>query len=154
MFKLTFGLKRSHTSTVNIVALLLNADESEDINAAIMTAIMTPTRPMGSTLSTNLSVRTETYELLTVSYWHNVIIKEGRGARIGGREGRKWTGTMMRWMEEEGRLKRKGERYWIASRRREKEKMRKGTGNREKIGIEENGLEREGTELERTRYKD
>ena len=27
-------------------------------------------------------------------------------------------------------------------------------GKGEKIGIEENGLEREGTELERTRYKD
>ena len=47
-------LKRSHTSTVKIVALLLNADERDDIRAAIMTAIIKPTNPIGSTFRTSL----------------------------------------------------------------------------------------------------
>ena len=51
---LTFGRKRSHTSTVKMVALLLKAEDNEDIKAAIMTAIIRPTTPMGRTLSTSL----------------------------------------------------------------------------------------------------
>ena len=50
----TCGLKRSQTSTVKMVELLLNAEESEDIRAAIITAIIKPTNPTGSTLRTNL----------------------------------------------------------------------------------------------------
>ena len=50
----TIGLKRSHTSTVKMVALLLNAEESEDIRAAIMTAIIRPTIPIGRTFRTSL----------------------------------------------------------------------------------------------------
>ena len=50
----TLGLKRSHTSTVKMVALLLNAEESEDIRAAIMTAIIRPTIPTGRTFRTSL----------------------------------------------------------------------------------------------------
>ena len=45
---------RNQTSTVKIVALLLNADESDDIRAAIITAIITPTNPTGSTFNTSL----------------------------------------------------------------------------------------------------
>ena len=52
--KPTLGLMRNQTSTVKIVALLLNADESDDIRAAIITAIITPTSPTGSTFNTNL----------------------------------------------------------------------------------------------------
>ena len=57
----TFGLKRSHTSTVKIVALLLKADESDDIKAAIITAIITPTNPMGRTFRTNLQQNNNNY---------------------------------------------------------------------------------------------
>ena len=45
---------RNHTSTVKIVALLLNADESDDIRAAIITAIIVPTSPTGSKFNTSL----------------------------------------------------------------------------------------------------
>lgn len=50
----TRGLKRSHTSTVKMVPLLLNTEEREDIRAAIITAIINPTNPIGNTLRTNL----------------------------------------------------------------------------------------------------
>ena len=50
----TLGLKRSQTSTVKMVALLLNAEESEDIRAAIMTAIIRPTIPIGRMFRTSL----------------------------------------------------------------------------------------------------
>ena len=50
----TMGLKRNHTSTVKMVALLLNADERDDIRAAIITAIIKPTNPIGSTFRTSL----------------------------------------------------------------------------------------------------
>ena len=56
----TWGLKRSHTSTVKMVELLLKAEEREDIRAAIITAIIKPTNPTGSTFRTNLKKSKET----------------------------------------------------------------------------------------------
>ena len=53
-YALTFGLNLSHTSTVKIVALLLNADERDDIKVAIITAIIKPTKPTGRTFKTSL----------------------------------------------------------------------------------------------------
>lgn len=50
----TCGLIRSQTSTVKIVALLLNAEDREDITAAIITAIMRPTIPVGRMFNTSL----------------------------------------------------------------------------------------------------
>ena len=54
IYILTFGLNLSHTSTVKTVALLLNADERDDIKAAIITAIIKPTKPVGRTFRTSL----------------------------------------------------------------------------------------------------
>lgn len=48
------GLNISHTSTVKIVALLLKADDRDDMRAAIITAIINPTRPVGRTFNTSL----------------------------------------------------------------------------------------------------
>ena len=59
----TWGLKRSHTSTVKMVELLLKAEEREDMRAAIMTAIIKPTNPTGSTFRTNLKKSKETYKV-------------------------------------------------------------------------------------------
>jgi len=50
----TCGRNRTQTSTVKMVALLLNADDNDDINAAIITAIIKPTRPTGRMFSTSL----------------------------------------------------------------------------------------------------
>ena len=58
----TKGLKRSQTSTVKIVALLLNAEESDDIRAAIMTAIIRPTNPTGRTFRTSLESKTNDHQ--------------------------------------------------------------------------------------------
>lgn len=54
----TFGLNIIHTSTVKIVALLLKADDKDDMRAAIMTAIIKPTRPVGRTFKTSLKKKT------------------------------------------------------------------------------------------------
>jgi hypothetical protein len=42
-----------------MVALLLKAEDKDDIRAAIMTAIIRPTRPDGNTFSTSLIKRSE-----------------------------------------------------------------------------------------------
>ena len=55
----TSVLKRSQTSTVKMVALLLNAEESDDMRAAIMTAIIRPTSPTGRTFRTSLESKTK-----------------------------------------------------------------------------------------------
>lgn len=52
---------RNHTSTVKMVPLLLNTDEREDIRAAIITAIIKPTNPVGSTLRTSLEINFNSY---------------------------------------------------------------------------------------------
>ena len=38
-----------------MVALLLKAEDNDDMSAAIMTANISPTRPVGSTFNTNLT---------------------------------------------------------------------------------------------------
>ena len=53
----TWGLSRSHTSTVKIVALLLNAEDSDDMTAANMTAIIKPTIPVGRMFKTSLQTQ-------------------------------------------------------------------------------------------------
>ena len=50
----TCGLSLSHTSTVKMVALLLNAEERDDMTAAIITANISPTIPVGRMFNTNL----------------------------------------------------------------------------------------------------
>jgi len=50
----TCGLSRSQTSTVNMVALLLNAEDKDDMTAAIITAIIRPTMPVGRMFNTSL----------------------------------------------------------------------------------------------------
>ena len=75
-FDLTFGLTLSHTSTVKMVALLLKADESDDIKAAIITAIINPTRPTGRIFRTSLENKAPVFKLyshpgqLTEPYMH------------------------------------------------------------------------------------
>lgn len=51
---ITCGLSRSQTSTVNMVALLLNAEDKDDMTAAIITAIIRPTMPVGRMFNTSL----------------------------------------------------------------------------------------------------
>lgn len=50
----------SQTSTVKMVALLLKAEDKDDMRAAIMTAIIKPTRPVGNTFSTSLQNKIQT----------------------------------------------------------------------------------------------
>lgn len=68
---LTRGLKRSHTSTVKMVPLLLNTEERDDIRAAIITAIINPTNPIGNTLRTNLK-KHQTSETKKIAYMKQV----------------------------------------------------------------------------------
>jgi len=62
---ITCGLNKIQTSTVKIVALLLKADDNDDIRAAIMTAIIKPTKPTGSIFNTSLG-REEKWTTKTV----------------------------------------------------------------------------------------
>ena len=68
----TRGLKRSHTSTVKMVPLLLNTEERDDIRAAIITAIINPTNPIGNTLRTNLK-KHQTRETKKIAYMKQVL---------------------------------------------------------------------------------
>ena len=52
----TLGLILCHISIVNIVLALLYTEDSDDITAANITAIIIPTIPVGNRLNTNLEV--------------------------------------------------------------------------------------------------
>ena len=52
----TLGRILSHISIVNIVLALLYTEDSDDITAANITAIIIPTIPVGNRLNTNLEV--------------------------------------------------------------------------------------------------
>ena len=54
------GLKTFQISTVKMVLELLKADESEDMRAAIITANIKPTAPVGRMSKTNLKKKTPT----------------------------------------------------------------------------------------------
>ena len=68
----TIGLKRSQTSTVKMVALLLNAEESDDIRAAIMTAIIRPTIPTGRTFRTSLRSKKDDHQYLSCECFSSI----------------------------------------------------------------------------------
>ena len=68
----TIGLKRSQTSTVKMVALLLNAEESDDIRAAIMTAIIRPTIPTGRTFRTSLRSKKDDHRYLSCECFSSI----------------------------------------------------------------------------------
>ena len=56
-FRLTLGRILCHISMVNIVLALLYTEDSDDITAASITAIIIPTIPVGNRLNTNLKYK-------------------------------------------------------------------------------------------------
>jgi hypothetical protein len=62
-----------------MVALLLKAEDKDDIRAAIMTAIIRPTRPVGNTFSTSLVMKGMWLRLHeTISYLLTINYKNRR----------------------------------------------------------------------------
>ena len=66
-----------------MVALLLKAEEREDISAAIITAIIRPTNPVGRTLRTSLlrKKKTNQYVLIRKNCGHTPSDKKWLGTK-------------------------------------------------------------------------